>query len=108
MEEALSLEIALQTATTLTITTTPQMIVPSRGGTTSFYRGYLSLVNKDLTNTVMIASDVEHNAPNFNTAMSGRPVYPKDEYWEQPGGVPANAFFAWTLNGTALLNVQEG
>jgi hypothetical protein len=71
-------------------------------------RAYLSFFNKDAANTVMVASDTEYDSPAFSTASGGRPVYPQSEAWEQPGAVPGNAYWAWTLSGTALLNIQEG
>ncbi len=100
------LEIVLRTAETLTITATPQQILASREAGDN--RAYLSFFNKDAANTVMVASDTEYDSPAFSTASGGRPVYPQSEAWEQPGAVPGNAYWAWTLSGTALLNIQEG
>ncbi len=100
------LEISLRNAQTLSITVTPQQILAARLAGDN--RAYLSVFNKDAANTVMIAADAEYNSPSFSTASGGRPVYPQSEAWEQPGAVPGNAYWAWTLSGTALLNVQEG
>ena len=100
------LEISLRVAKTVTVTTTPQQILPSRAGGDN--RQYLSLEDKDAANTIMICTDLEYGAAGFSLATGGRPVYAKEEYWEQTGGVPSNAYYAWTLSGTALLNVQEG
>jgi hypothetical protein len=99
-------EINLRQSFVVTITTTPQLILASRAAGDN--RAYLKFFNKDNTNTVMFSPDIEYEAAGFSTASSGIPVAAGVEYWEQPGSVPGNAFYAWTLSGTAALSVWEG
>jgi hypothetical protein len=99
-------EINLRQSFVAQITTTPQLILASREAGDN--RAYLKLFNKDPANTVMFSPDIEYEAASFSTAGSGIPVAPGVEYWDQPGSVPSNAFYAWTLSGTAALSVWEG
>ncbi len=98
------LEISLRTAASVTVTTTPQKILPARGSGDN--RVYLKLFNRGPSD-VYIASDLEFSGSGFSATVSGWPVYANTESWEEPGGVPGNAFYAWTMTGTALLSIQE-